>query len=277
MDLKNVASLTFFLPEMILTFTILFVIVHDIDWLVAVLGAARIAGIGWTLLATPVHDTSAADETVVSQLGLSDPRAVAMAAGIDGVQNLQQAMGTMIAIAGTGDMRLKDLNETLSGGILSVAKGYGATLQDVAAVLATMGDNGIRGADAATQLRMALMGFAQPAKEGEAALNSIGLTMTSLRDEMQQHGALRPKGGDDGDLAENVVGDQRLQHLAGLHAREARIERVRLGLGPARRGVDAVDPARGVSHAPNRGEAPRRAARGRRPAGSGAGSARSRP
>lgn len=56
------------------------------DWLVAVLGALRIAGIGWTLLATPVHDTSAADETVVSQLGLSDPRAVAMAAGIEAAE-----------------------------------------------------------------------------------------------------------------------------------------------------------------------------------------------
>jgi TP901 family phage tail tape measure protein len=102
--------------------------------------------------------------------------------------NLQRAMGTMIAIAGTGDMRLKDLNEALSGGILTVAKGFGASLQDVAAVLATLGDNGIRGADAATALRQTMMGFSEPAAKGKKALADIGLSMTSLADDMQKHG-----------------------------------------------------------------------------------------
>ena len=113
---------------------------------------------------------------------------IALASGIKGMGSMQQAMGTMIAIAGTGDMRLKDLNEALSGGILAVAKGFGATLGDVAAVLATLGDNGIRGADAATALRQTLMGFAQPAKGGASALASVGLAMHDLRDEMEKHG-----------------------------------------------------------------------------------------
>ncbi|WP_375483348.1 phage tail tip lysozyme [uncultured Jatrophihabitans sp.] len=113
---------------------------------------------------------------------------IAMASGIHGVQNLQQAMGFMIATVGTGDMRLRDLNEALSGGLLSTAKGFGASLRDVAAVLATLGDNGIRGANAATAVRQTLMGFALPAKGGAAALQQVGLSMTSLRDAMQKHG-----------------------------------------------------------------------------------------
>jgi TP901 family phage tail tape measure protein len=113
---------------------------------------------------------------------------IALASGITGMGNMEKAMGTMIAIAGTGDMRLKDLNEALSGGILSIAKGYGATLGDVAAVLATLGDNGIRGADAATALRQTMMGFAQPAAKGADALASVGLAMHDLRDDMEQHG-----------------------------------------------------------------------------------------
>ena len=113
---------------------------------------------------------------------------IAMASGIHGVKNLQQAMGFMIATVGTGDMRLKDLNEALSGGILSTAKGFGVSLRDVAAVLATLGDNGIRGANAATALRMTMMGFAAPAKGGADALRSVGLGMTDLRDAMEKHG-----------------------------------------------------------------------------------------
>jgi TP901 family phage tail tape measure protein len=129
-----------------------------------------------------------------AKIGLADVEdttntmTIAVASGIHGMGSLQRAMGTMIAIAGTGDMRLKDLNEALSGGVLTNAKNYGASLQDVAAVLATFGDNGIRGADAATQLRMVLMGFAKPAAAGKKALDGIGLSMTDLRDEMQKHG-----------------------------------------------------------------------------------------
>jgi hypothetical protein len=128
-----------------------------------------------------------------AKIGLADVEdttntmTIAVASGIDGMGNLQRAMGTMIAIAGTGDMRLKDLNEALSGGILSVAKGFGASLQDVAAVLATLGDNGIRGADAATALRMVLMGFASPAAKGKGARQHRPVD-DRPRDDMQKHG-----------------------------------------------------------------------------------------
>jgi uncharacterized membrane protein HdeD (DUF308 family) len=53
-------------------------------WVVAIAGALRIFGIGWNIMAAPVYTTADADETVVSQLGLSDrPEVSAMAAEVE--------------------------------------------------------------------------------------------------------------------------------------------------------------------------------------------------
>jgi TP901 family phage tail tape measure protein len=111
-----------------------------------------------------------------------------VASGISGVQSMTQAMGALTTIVGSGDMKMSDLNEALGGGILSVVKAYGLSLTDVGAALATFGDNNIRGADAATALRMAVMALSKPATEGKKTIESLGLTMTTLRDDMQQGG-----------------------------------------------------------------------------------------
>jgi TP901 family phage tail tape measure protein len=118
-----------------------------------------------------------------------------VASGIKGVQNMQQAMGALTTIVGAGDMKMSDLNEALGTGILAVAKEYGVSLSDVGAVLATFGDNNIRGADAATALRMTMMAFAKPAAEGKAALDAIGLSTKSLAKDMESGGL--PKAVDD--------------------------------------------------------------------------------
>ena len=53
-------------------------------WVIPVAGASRIAGIAWNIMTAPVHTTTEANETVVSELGLSDsPEAAAMAAEIE--------------------------------------------------------------------------------------------------------------------------------------------------------------------------------------------------
>lgn len=129
-----------------------------------------------------------------ARIGLADVEdttnmlTIASASGIKGVQNMSKAMGTMLAIAGTGDMRLKDLNEAMSTGVLSIAKQYGASLNDVAAVLATLGDNGIRGVNAAQGLRQTLMGMASPAARGADSLAKVGLQMDTLSKDMTKHG-----------------------------------------------------------------------------------------
>jgi TP901 family phage tail tape measure protein len=111
-----------------------------------------------------------------------------VASGIPGVEDMSGAMGQLIGIVGTGDMKLKDLNEALGSGILTVVKGYGLSLTDVGAALATFGDNNIRGADAATMLRMAVQAMAVPAVAGRDRLHELGLTTNQLAVDMQQGG-----------------------------------------------------------------------------------------
>ena len=132
-----------------------------------------------------------------AQIGMADVEdttntlTIAMASGVKGVDNMRRTMGFMIAAAGTGDMRLSQLNEAIGTGILSIAKGFmpaNDVLRDTAAILATLGDNGIRGAAAMQAYRQTMMGFAQPVAKGAEALQSVGLSMTDLRDAMQNRG-----------------------------------------------------------------------------------------
>jgi 3',5'-cyclic AMP phosphodiesterase CpdA/uncharacterized membrane protein HdeD (DUF308 family) len=56
-------------------------------WLVAVVGALRIAGIAWTIMAAEVYTTTEAGDSVVSELGLTDePAAVAIASEVEAAE-----------------------------------------------------------------------------------------------------------------------------------------------------------------------------------------------
>lgn len=112
----------------------------------------------------------------------------ALASGIPGVQNYQQAMGALNAIVGAGEMTMQDLADSFSTGILAIGKQYGATLTDVGAALATFGDNNIRGQVAATDLRMAIMDLTKQGKPGVAALEGIGISAGQLGQDMQKGG-----------------------------------------------------------------------------------------
>ena len=108
--------------------------------------------------------------------------------GIGGIQNYGQAMGVLNGIVGTGDMTMQDLADAMGTGLMAVAKSYGQSIYEVGAALATFGDNNIRGAKAATDLRMAMQAIAAPLSTAGAALSQLGLTQTSLYTEMTQHG-----------------------------------------------------------------------------------------
>lgn len=112
----------------------------------------------------------------------------AFASGIPGVQNMSQAMGALNATVGAGDMQMSDLNDAMSTGVLVTVKQYGLTMNDVGAALADFGDNNIRGADAATKLRMAVQGFASPMKAGAASFAALGMSTTQLATDMQTGG-----------------------------------------------------------------------------------------
>lgn len=111
-----------------------------------------------------------------------------IASGIGGIDNYSQAMGALNAIVGAGDMSMQDLADAMGSGLMAVAKSYGQSIYDIGAALATFGDNNIRGAKAATDLRMAMQAILAPVKTGESYLNHLGLSMTSLGDTMTHHG-----------------------------------------------------------------------------------------
>jgi TP901 family phage tail tape measure protein len=115
----------------------------------------------------------------------------AVASGIPGVKNYSQAMGMLNATVGAGDMKMQDLAEAFSGGMVAVVKGYGLTLKDVGAALATFGDNNIRGAHAGTMLRMSVQALAVPVAAGAKQLAALGMNSKTLAQDMQSGGLLK--------------------------------------------------------------------------------------
>jgi hypothetical protein len=111
-----------------------------------------------------------------------------VASGIPGVEDMSGAMGQLIAIVGSGDMKLSDLNEPRlrhpdpDEAVRPVAdrRRRGAA--------ATFGDNNIRGADAATLLRMSVEAMVKQGKPGQEALSGIGLKVNQLREDIQKGG-----------------------------------------------------------------------------------------
>lgn len=112
----------------------------------------------------------------------------AVASGIPGVQNMSQAMGVLNATVGVGDMSMQDLASAFGSGMVATVKGFGLSIADVGAALATFGDNNIRGAQAGTQLRMTVQALASPVASASDALQKLGLTHQTLADDMQKGG-----------------------------------------------------------------------------------------
>ena len=112
----------------------------------------------------------------------------AVAAGIPGVEDLDQAMGVLNATVGVGDMKMQDLASAFGSGMVATVKGFGLSITDVGAALAVFGDNNIRGSLAGNQLRMSVMALGKPVSTSEAALKTLGLTATTLAEDMQRGG-----------------------------------------------------------------------------------------
>ena len=112
----------------------------------------------------------------------------AVVSGIPGVENYSQAMGALNAIVGSGDMQMQDLADAMGTGMVAVVKGYGLSLNDVGAALATFGDNNIRGAKAGTDLRMAVQALSAPVKSAAQWLLEFGMKQDTLAKDMQKGG-----------------------------------------------------------------------------------------
>lgn len=111
-----------------------------------------------------------------------------IASGIDKGATYSQTMGKLLSIVGEGDMSMNDLNDAMSNGLLPTMAAYGVNLDQTGAALATFGDVNIRGAQAATMLRMAVQSFFKVAQGGDALLGKIGLSQEKLIKDIQNGG-----------------------------------------------------------------------------------------
>lgn len=114
----------------------------------------------------------------------------AQKSGIRGAQNLGQAMGTLDAIVGAGNMRMQDLTSALASGVVPAAKQFGLSLQQLGGALDVLTVQGVPAELAATRLRytIALLGAQTPKASKE--LQQIGLTSTEVGRTMRTQGLL---------------------------------------------------------------------------------------
>ncbi|MBY8342020.1 phage tail tape measure protein [Streptomyces spinosirectus] len=105
--------------------------------------------------------------------------------GIKGATSFHQAVSTVNAIIGAGNMSMEQFNAAIGTGILPSAKTFGLSLQQVGAALALMTDEGIDSASAATRLRMSFSLLGAPSGAAEKQLKKIGLTGLDLANAMR--------------------------------------------------------------------------------------------
>lgn len=122
-------------------------------------------------------------EDVANALG------AAVASNIKGSGDYQQSMAILNATVGAGNMRMQDLATSL-GNVLPQATTAGLSLKDVGAAMATMTDNGMPAADAATRLHMAIALMSAPTGQAQKALESVNMTQFQLADDMRNKGLL---------------------------------------------------------------------------------------
>ncbi len=114
----------------------------------------------------------------------------ATVAHIKGTENQTDAMGTLNAIVGAGNMRMEDLAASMSSGILPTAQQVGIGLTDVGAALATMTDAGVPAVDAATRLRISFFLMAAETPRAAQALQEIGINQLDLAAKMRNEGLI---------------------------------------------------------------------------------------
>jgi TP901 family phage tail tape measure protein len=135
----------------------------------------------------------AAQGAAVGNAGLEEVTNALLASivsGIDGVTTMTEAMGTLNGIVGQGNMRMQDLADSLSSGVLSTARTFGLAIQDVGAAMATMSDQGIPAEEAATRLRITIALIGAPTRIAASELKSIGISSTQLADDMRKPNGL---------------------------------------------------------------------------------------
>ncbi|MER6534679.1 phage tail tape measure protein [Streptomyces sp900105755] len=105
--------------------------------------------------------------------------------GIKGATSFHEAVSTVNAIIGAGNMSMEQFNAAIGTGILPSAKTFGLSMKQVGAALALMTDEGIDSASAATRLRMSFSLLGAPSGAAEKQLKKIHLTGLQLAEAMR--------------------------------------------------------------------------------------------
>ena len=114
--------------------------------------------------------------------------------GIKGAQSFKQAMGTLNAIVGAGNLRMEDLNQALGTGILVSAKTFGVSLTSVGAALALFTSQGMPATQSATRLRMAISMMGAPTAQAAKLLQGVGIGATDLARALRSGGIVEAVG-----------------------------------------------------------------------------------
>ncbi|MCK4499838.1 phage tail tape measure protein, partial [Candidatus Babeliales bacterium] len=97
------------------------------------------------------------------------------------IKNLNHLNDVLVKTANSANVTVEDMFETMKVGA-PIAVKFGASLEDVAAMTALMGNMGIKGSLGATAIKNIFTRLAAPTKEVTKALGKLGLTQQDLID-----------------------------------------------------------------------------------------------
>ena len=127
--------------------------------------------------------TAAAQGAAVGNANLEDTvnsLVGALASGVGGIKNAHDAMATILAIVGAGNMRLQEFNSAMGTGLPGALKTFGVSLQSGGAALSYLTDTGMRAQMAATRLTMAIALLGGPSQHAANLLHAVGLASSDI-------------------------------------------------------------------------------------------------
>lgn len=105
----------------------------------------------------------------------------------DKIAKLNRLNDVLVKSANSANVTIESQFETMKTAA-PIARKYGATLEEVAALTAVLGNSGIKGSLGATALKNSFVRLAAPTKEVEKGLASLGLTQADL---IQESGKMK--------------------------------------------------------------------------------------
>jgi TP901 family phage tail tape measure protein len=126
---------------------------------------------------------SAAEGAAIGNANLEDTTnslVGVLRSGVGGIHGARDAMAQIMAIVGTGNMRLQDFNSAMGTGLPGAAKTFRVSLKSAGAALAYLTDTGMRAQMAATRLTMAIALMGGPSEHAAKLLGAMGLASSDI-------------------------------------------------------------------------------------------------